>query len=133
MTAGPCLSRLRSLQSRKIDIGLGNVVKEVGHYVFGHEAYDLDDLCLAVACRLHRPDVVIAYLATPLGHLCRKANGRGCFCVSRVGLTIERGVFRRNFRQVGANVGVRREAIIAAVHLRNRDRDTRASLRIERS
>jgi hypothetical protein len=103
VTAGPRLSRLRSLQSRKIDLGLGNVVKEVGHYVFDHEAYDLDDLCLAVACRLHRSDIVIAYLATPLGHLCRKADGRARFRVGRIALAIERRVLRRNFRQVDAD------------------------------
>jgi hypothetical protein len=132
VAAGRRLSRLRCAQSGKIDFRLRNVVDEICQHILSGEADYLDDFRLTVPCRLHPCYIVIAYMTASLGDVGGEPDSRGRLGVGRGAFAIERSILGSEFGQIGADIGVRREAVIATVDLGDCNGDALARFCIKR-
>src|SRR5215472_16370054 len=122
---------LGSVDDGEVDLGLGDLIEIVGEAVLGDERDDLDDLGIAEAGGSDRSDVLIANVASLFRHLRCKTDGSVCFGITRGTLAIESDFLRADLREIQPQIGVRREAIVAAVHLGDRQCNALAGLHIE--
>jgi hypothetical protein len=117
---------------RKIDISLRDHVEQVGEDVLGGNSEDLHDLAIAEAGIADRLDVSLGDVST-LAHDpgCETHGGIRLRVTGRT-LAIESDLLGADLGEVQAQIAVRREAVVAAVHLRDGQRDPLARLDVKR-
>ena len=99
---------------RKVNVGVCHYVEEVGEHVLGDDCHDLDDLSVGVTDGADRLDIRFADLATRSCDRCCERDGGVCLRIRRTAVTVS-GDFRGiELGEVGGEVAVRRQAVVAA-------------------
>ena len=117
------------MRHRKVDLGLRDFVDVVGPGVQGDVLHDLDDLSVVVTRHAHGADVRIGYVTALAHHLGREAHRGVGLRVERAATPVGGDLGIAQLREVLAQRSVRRQAVVAAVDLSNRERDALARLR----
>ena len=118
---------------REVNVGFGDIVDVVGQHVERDRRHDLDHLGVAKAGQTHCGEVGVADAAARVEHLSREDKGGVGLGVARMTGTVQRDLGVVDLGEVEAEIGVRRQAVIAAICLRDCERDAFAGLGVERA
>lgn len=110
----PALGGFARFDDGEIDVGFRDDIEQVGKDVLGNDGDDLHDLAVAEAGVANRLDINVGDMTTLTNDLGREAHGGIGLRVAGLALAIERDFLRRDLRQIQAQIGVRREAVITA-------------------